>query len=162
MVDPANNEKDLEAYLQGKSALSALYKSSTAQEPDAATDKAILEAARQSVEQSATGSPGKGKRWYIPTALAASILVGVALVKLFPISFEDIPAKLVKTQPEAESGVYSAANPATPEHMLEQIVTLLKKHELEQAQEQYQLFRTLFTDYQIDYKKYPELKQLKK
>ncbi|MBT8144995.1 MAG: hypothetical protein KJO55_09860 [Gammaproteobacteria bacterium] len=76
------HDKTLEDYLDGKSSVSRAYNKLDNSEPAAATDAAILAAARDAIDtdDNKVVQLARWRRWTLPTALAATVVVAVPLV----------------------------------------------------------------------------------
>lgn len=162
MADQKTSDTEFDGYLEGKSPLSDLYKQSEADGPSKDIDNAILSAARQEVQQHSSGATGKTFRWYVPMALAASLIVAVVAVRIIPVDNTLETDQLAGNGSEKESGQIVASGKATPEVMLEKINGLVESGEKEQAQQDYDLFCELFPQHKVDFNKYPALKKLSK
>jgi hypothetical protein len=71
-TNPGDNERD--------SRISALYRSAAAEEPPAAVDDAIRAAARRAVAAGPRRVDAPFKRWKVPLALAAVVVLSVSVV----------------------------------------------------------------------------------
>jgi len=70
-----------------------------------------------------------------------------------------------KTTPETEQQIQperrlESAAPFTPEQWLKKIQELVQTNKLAEAEKEYNAFKLAFPDFQIDYKRYPELSKL--
>jgi len=159
MADQANNDKEFEEFLTGKTGLSNVYQHSTTQGPSEFTDKAILNAAKQEVASHSSGTAGK-YRWHIPVTVAAGLVMAVIIFQVVPTT-DDINSEIqvVDSTPVNKKQVVAAAK-AGPDRLLEKIATHLKNNDPVSAKAEYKVFRDLFPKHEIDYKKYPELKAL--
>lgn len=73
-------DKQLDDYLAGKDPLSSIYAQGAQPEPSEGADKRILEAARQSVGKKGAGLGPFSGSWFVPAALAATLVLTVGIV----------------------------------------------------------------------------------
>ncbi len=100
MRDPDSRDRDLQEYLDGKSALSEVYEKATGEEPGPVSDATILAAAREhaSVEREVAHSPFS-RSWLIPASLAAVLALSVSIVLLMTSPVEIYDADLGVVSP---------------------------------------------------------------
>jgi len=161
MADRETNDTEFEAYLNGKSPLSKLYQQSDASAPAKHIDDAILTAARQQAQRRIAGLTSRGHRWYLPVALAASLVVVIVILRIFPIETPYEPDQIADTKEQALPNQHVGSGKATPEIILEKINRLVANGEEELAQQEFELFVELFPRYEIDFEQYPGIKTLK-
>jgi hypothetical protein len=80
---PGDDDRELEAFLERRSELSRLYRETPLPAP-AELDAAVLAAARAAVlaaPEPVARRPGRLRRWRLPLSLAASLLVGVGVLR---------------------------------------------------------------------------------
>ena len=162
MADQQSKNSEFEDYLAGKSNLSALYKQSDSGEPGKVIDDAILSAARQEVQKHSSASSQRGFRWYVPMALAASLILAVFIIRVMPVNQTTESEQIADTNKQDEIEQRSAAGRATPELMLQKINNLLAEGKNKEAEEEYEIFTDLFPNHEINYQKYPNLKRFTK
>ena len=80
------NGKRFEDYLGGESEVSRAYRQAAREEPSPAVDEAVLAAARDAVARPRAAPRLRPipRRWLVPLALAATVLLSVSLVTLMP------------------------------------------------------------------------------
>lgn len=161
MADQKTNDAEFEVYLEGKSSLSKLYHQNKTDGPGNDIDNAILSAARQKAKKHSSSSSGRGYRWYVPVALAAGLVITVLVVRNMPLNDVAEPDRVSESGTRAP-GQHLGSAKATPEITLKKINALVAKGKNNQAQQEYALFVELFPKYEIDFKKYPNLKKLAK
>ena len=162
MTDHKTTDAELDTYLNGKSSLSELYQQSEPGGPGKKIDDAILNAARQEVQKHNSGSAKRGFRWYVPMALAASLIVAVAIIRIVPVNHTSEPDQLAIDKEQVIPGQHVGSGKATPEIILKKIDGLVANNEMSQAQQEYELFIELFPQHEVDFKKYPNVKKLSK
>ncbi len=82
--DDKHNDRDLKAYLDGSDGVSAAYRKAARDEPPAALDRAILDAAREEVVAKEPAIGGREiPHMYGTAALAASVMVGILATSLY-------------------------------------------------------------------------------
>lgn len=112
-----DQDKSLDEYPSGKDSLSSLYGKSEQAEPTSAIDKAILDAAHNSVSRkSAATGPFSGS-WIIPAALAAVLILAVGItmtLEKHPGS-ESYQAERYQSDKELSSNVQSPKQQAPVE-----------------------------------------------
>jgi hypothetical protein len=160
MTDNKTTKSELEEYLSGKSPLSKLYQQCNVGEPGKDIDEHILNTAKQGVESHSSASSHRGYRWYLPTALAASLILAAIIVQIVPTDKTTETGQISESSSQNDSRQHSAAGRATPEILLENINNLLAEGKEDEAEKEYKIFTELFPNHQIDYKKYPHLKKL--
>lgn len=160
MADKKTSDAEFDAYLDGKSPLSELYQRSETGGPGKDIDNAILSAARQEVQKHASGSPTRGYRWYVPMALAASLVIALMVVRVGPFDNMSEPDQLAENETATTSGQHVGSAKTAPEIRLQKINELVANGEKEQAQQEYELFIELFPKHEVDLKKYPNIKRL--
>lgn len=161
MADQETNDTEFETYLEGKSPLSKLYQQSDASAPAKHIDDTILTAARQQAQRHIAGASSRVHRWYLPVALAASAVVVVVILRIFPIGTSTEPDQITDTNERALPNQHVGSGKASPEIMLEKINRLVVNGEEELAQQEFELFVELFPRYEIDFEQYPGIKKLK-
>ena len=159
MTDKKTTDTEFDAYLEGKSPLSDLYHQSEPDGPGKGIDNAILSAARQEAKKH---SSGRGHRWYVPVALAASLVITILVVRVTPLNDVADPDQIAGSDTHSAPGQRLGSAKAAPEIMLNKINTLAASGEKNQAQHDYELFIELFPKYEIDFKKYPSVEELVK
>jgi len=162
MADKNTSDAEFEAYLDGKSPLSELYQRSETGGPGKDIDNAILSAARQEVQKHTSGSSTRGYRWYVPVALAASLVIAVMVVRVGPFDNISEPDQIAQNETPGTSSQHLGSAKATPEIRLQKINELVTNGKKKQAQQEYELFIELFPKYEVDLKKYPNIKELTK
>jgi len=160
------NDSDFEDYLAGKSPLSEIYQRSPSAGPSQAIDQTILAAARAETQHtpSRTATVGNKFNWYVPMAMAASLIVAVGVVRFYFIDVDDNTSGEIAintADPMDKSIGISAAGRSSPERILDSISELLAHSQTDKAKEQYDAFTILFPKYKIDYQRYPNLLKLK-
>mgnify|MGYP001108065360 CR=1 FL=1 len=116
----------LDSYLANESDLSALYRSTPQNLPSAATDQAILAAAKQSVssrpQSVSPAMPSKTTpanntsvpRWLVPASLAATLVLSTSLYLNHQPQWDSAPSLAPSHVPDlAPSGYDTVAKPAT-------------------------------------------------
>lgn len=86
MNNDDRQDQELKAYLEGRDGVSAAYRKSAQEEPPAALDRLILDAARRQARPSA-------EAWYAarkPYALAASVMIAVVALSLYLGTLDDV------------------------------------------------------------------------
>jgi hypothetical protein len=82
--DDHHSDQDLKAYLDGSDGVSAAYRKTARDEPSAALDRAILDAAREEVVAKEPAIGGREiPHMYGTAALAASVMVGILATSLY-------------------------------------------------------------------------------
>jgi len=76
-------DRELEAYLKGDSALSKTYQALAEEEPSARLDRVIMAKARRALPRRGAHHPF-ALHWMVPVSLAAVLLIGIGLVSLIP------------------------------------------------------------------------------
>ena len=165
MPDKKMSDAEFDAYLEGKSPLSDLYQRTgfdggTDGGPRETIDNAILNAARQEAQKTTSGSSTSGYRWYVPVALAASLVIAIMVIRVGPFDNVSAPDQLASSEAPDISSQHVGSAKATPEIRLQKIDALVADGKKEQAQQEYELFIELFPKHEIDLKKYPNLKEL--
>lgn len=135
--------------------ISRLYHRLAPSGPGSRTDKKILLASRNAV--SGDSPTGHRPRWLIPIAIAASIALLVMGVLMFNPATDKSPMIANDTQSERQ---YEGNLKPDPTRSLDTIANLVQLGQIEEAKKQLEAFRLLYKDYKIDYKRYPELRQL--
>ncbi len=109
--DDKHSDKDLKAYLDGTDGVSAAYRKTARDEPSAALDRAILDAARREVVSKELEIGGRQMpHMYGTAALAASVMVGILATSLYfnpqqvvvPVSVPASAESVVLDEPRAE------------------------------------------------------------
>ena len=157
MTKPKNTEQEFEEFMSGNSKLSHIYRQSQTDGPSELTDKRILDTARSTVATQQNHL--RGKRWLIPAAIAASLVV-ISLVMVIKYQNNDAGQTDLAGQQSLDREVVSNLKP-DPAHLLDEIVQLVKNGKITTARDQYRAFLELHPDYPIDYQRYPELEQFK-
>ena len=160
MPEQPLSDTEFEEYLAGQTSLSETYKQTPESGPSEAIDDAILSAARESVIKKHSGASGKGYNWYVPMALAASIFVAIGVIRIYSSDPGTNSEQIVENTNNAAQPDITAAGKSSPERMLDHISKLVDQSKTEVATEQYQAFKELFPDYEIDFNKYPNLKSI--
>ena len=160
MADQKTSDTEFDDYLKGESALSDLYHQSETNGPGKDIDNAILSAAHQEVKQTSSGSSSKTYRWYVPLALAASLIIAVFAIRIIPLDNSLDPDQIAENGQQANTGQHVGSGKAAPDVMLEKINELVVSGNKDEAQQEIELFVELFPDYKIDFSKYPALKEL--
>jgi hypothetical protein len=162
MTEQNTDDKQLHAYLRGQSSLSELYQQVTAAEPGKQVDAAILSAARAAVK-----SRPRRTHWFLPAAIAAVLLIGVALVWWRQVQ---PPAQLNTTQSAAPTAQQTLPqqidqslhnNPAA-DQWLEHILKLHNAGKTAQAAAQFKKFRETYPLYSLDPQRFGKLQQYDK
>jgi len=161
MADKKTSDAEFDTYLDGKSPLSELYQRSETGGPGKDIDDAILSAARQEVQKHTSGSSTGGYRWYVPVALAASLVIAVMVIRVGPFDNISEPDQIAQNEAPTTSQHLGSAKTA-PEIRLQKINALVANGKKQQAQQEYELFIELFPKYEVDLKKYPNIKKLTK
>lgn len=94
-TDDRHSDHDLKAWLDGGDGVSAAYRETAHEQPPAALDRIILEAARQHAQPSA-------ERWYAarkPYALAASVMIAIAGLSLYLGTLDGLIGAAERAQP---------------------------------------------------------------
>ncbi|WP_295680632.1 hypothetical protein [uncultured Nevskia sp.] len=79
-----DDDRELEDFLAGRSELSRLYRQDAAEiKAPEALDAAVLRAAQSSVP-AAKAKPARLRRWRLPLSLAASMVIGIAVLREVP------------------------------------------------------------------------------
>lgn len=143
-----------------KSPLSELYHTDTAEGPGKSVDEAILSAARQEVQQHHAAAKTGGFRWYVPVAVAASLVFVIVIMQLIRPDESPVSEQLVGNGKHTLSDQHVGSGKPPPEIMLEKINQLIRDGRQEEAKREYESFRELFPGYKIDFEKYPYLKDL--
>ena len=162
MADQKTNDKEFETYLEGKSPLSDLYHQSETTGPSKDIDNSILNAAKQETQRHTVSSSKRGYFRYLPMALAASLIVAIVVLRIVPFDTPPATDHLAGTGEQSPPGEHVGSSKATPEILLEKINLLVAKGEKKQAQQEYELFIELFPHHEIDFKRYPNIKLLKR
>ncbi len=116
MVTGNGKDQELEDYLQGKSALSGVYKASPSEEPPAKLDAAILAEAHKAVKQRPRATYSSfASNWVVPVSLAAVLLISVGLVTFMSGEFGVPKPASVATEPMMD------AKPDSPGRMEREI-----------------------------------------
>ena len=160
MADKKTSDAEFDAYLDGKSPLSELYQRSETGGPGKDIDNAILSAARQEVQKHASGSSTRGYRWYVPMALAASLVIALMVVRVGPFDNAPGPDQIAENETVTTPGQHVGSAKTAPEIRLQKISELVANGEQKQAQQEYELFIELFPKYEVDFKKYPNIRSL--
>ena len=104
MSTDKSDDRELEEYLAGDSALSRLYRGDAGEQPPEDLDQRILEQAHGAVEHRARVVHGPfARHWMVPISLAAVVVVSVSVVLLMP-----------DPEMDADLGLPSAVQPAAP------------------------------------------------
>ncbi len=77
------DDRELEAYLKGDSALSKTYQALAREEPSPRLDRVILAKSRRALRRRGAHHPF-ASHWMVPVSLAAILLIGIGLVSLIP------------------------------------------------------------------------------
>ncbi len=161
MAEKPSSDTEFEEYLAGKSPLSKTYQQTPETGPSEFVDMAILKAAREEVNKKHTGGgSGKGYNWYVPMALAASVLVAVGVIRLYSTDPAADSELIAGNGDQSTQTDISAAGKPSPERLLDHISELVAQSKTEMAAEQYEAYKELFPDHEIDFNKYPNLKTL--
>lgn len=111
---PPDDDRELDDFLAGRSELSRLYRDDAASvRAPAALDAAVLAAAQASATFTVTGkaTTRRWRRWRIPLSLAASMLIGIGVLR----EARELPAPLPQSAdaPVVAAAVAPAVEPAT-------------------------------------------------
>lgn len=160
MAEQPSSDTEFEDFLKGKSPLSSAYQQTSGTGPSEHIDNTILNAARDEVSKKRSGASNKGYNWFVPMALAASIIVAVGVIRIYFDNSATDSEQIAGNSNNAAQSDITAAGKSSPERMLDHISKLVDQSKMDLASEQYQAFVDLFPDYEIDFKKYPNLKSL--
>ena len=158
MTKPTTPEQEFEAFMSGQSELSDIYQQTQADGPSDLADKRILAAARSAVA-TRQDTNSRGKRWFVPAAIAAGLVV-LSLVLVIQYQHNQTGQTDVAGQQPTDREMVSNMKP-NPAHLLDEIVQLVKDGKTSAARDQFRAFQELHPDYPIDYQQYPELEQFK-
>lgn len=150
MTKPTTPEQEFTAFMSGDTDVSRLYQQTSTDGPSELADKRILDAAHKAITKH-PGSRARGKRWLVPAAIAAGLVI-LSLVVV--MQYRNIETE----QPDRE--MVSNLKP-DPTHLLDEINALAKEGNVSAARDQYRAFIELHPDFPIDYQRYPELLQFK-
>ena len=95
------DDRELEAYLKGDSALSKTYRALAREEPSARLDRVILAKSRRALRRRGAHHPF-ASHWMVPVSLAAVLLIGIGLVSLIPYESDVFAPKGLS--PESDTG----------------------------------------------------------
>jgi hypothetical protein len=117
MTQP-KDDKDFDNYLKGQSPLSERYAESAHQDEEPAdhVDQRILQAARQAAEAPSSARRRAEQRWYVPTSIAAVLVLSFILVLYYrhqppPISEYNKPPDAVGSETAAPAPRAGLAEP---------------------------------------------------
>ena len=158
MTKPTTSEQEFEKFMAGQSGLSRIYQQTQADGPSELADRRILAAARDAVADQ-DGVKSHPKRWLIPAAIAAGLVV-LSLVVLLHHQFGVQDQTDLAGQPPADREMLGNLKP-DPAHLLGEIAQLVRDGKTAQARDQFRAFQELHPDYPLDFQAYPELEQFK-
>ena len=167
MSEQNQNDKQMNDYLAGKSAISRLYQQIETDEPSPGTDAKILSAAKDSHDNIAKIAIPKKQNWPIPAAIAALLILGVSV---FWWQYTRIP--------EPVENIQSAAPPhetvplqqlegslqeyATAEEWLDAILKLHQAGNRDLAGTEFRKFRQTYPTYRIEAERFKALQEYEK
>ena len=168
MPDHEFNEKDLEQYLNSSdNDVSRLYQETDKPVPSAATDNAILAAARKSVGSKPVSVISSPRKWAIPASIAAMLVVTFSIVfVLDPQNDSDEPGMSSEHNHHNKTDLPDDAKDALtrefsePSKWLDHILDLQKNGDSAAATAEMKAFHAAFPDYVIKGERYNELKTL--
>jgi len=150
MTKPTTPEQEFAAFMSGDADLSRLYQQTSTEGPSELADKRILDAAHKDITKH-HGTSSRGKRWLVPAAIAAGLVIlSLVVVMQYQHIETDRPGREMVSNLKPD-----------PTHLLDEINGLAKEGNVSAAQDQYRAFIELHPDFPIDYQRYPELLQFK-
>ena len=159
MTEQNREDRHLNTYLHGKSALSELYQQVAGGEPSARTDATILAAAKR-----AGRAKPRRAHWTIPLALAAMLIIGVSLVWWQQLQLTEPDTSMESAAPAREQTLPQQLdrslhdNPAA-DQWLEKILGLHNAGKTDQAAAEFRKFRLAYPAYSIDQHRFAALQQ---
>jgi hypothetical protein len=124
MSDERRKQPSIDELLPGEKHLSRLYGQTKEEEPPADLDAMVLMAARRAVEPAPRASRVyflPPRKWAVPLALAAALLVSIGVVREFhkdiatPVLFAPVPSSL-SVSPMSSQGVLRSKEPNEQEN----------------------------------------------
>jgi len=159
MTEANNQDKDLQDYLSGDTALSDHYRHLQSGEPDQETDHVILAAAQREVSRRTRA------RWYLPAAIAAMLLIGASVIiwqqPALPPEQHNTAAPTTDTQVPQQVDRMLHNNP-TADRWLERILVLHQSGKHAEAAREFYKFRQAYPAYSLDSNRFGALRQYDK